>query len=222
TGKVTCTLYGHPGVAQMDAGRQVGRPAIWTGTPAAVTLKPGATAHAVLTVHNAGALCSKPQTSTYLNVIAPRPADRLPGPVPVARLSRHVGDARCPGQTRRRRAVLHLFLTAFPAPTALLPHYSCHGAGYPFRYRSRWIPQVPGPAQSPVSQQAGVVRCTGVTAQDAQQAVLLVVDAGGEPERVGAAGCRGTGQQAPQARLGERLAGGGIADLAGYLVRVAS
>ncbi len=34
-------------------------------------------------------------------------------------------------------------------------------------------------------------------AQDAQQAVLLVVDAGGEPERVGAAGCRGTGQQAP-------------------------
>ena len=57
-------------------------------------------------------------------------------------------------------------------------------------------------------------------AQDAQQAVLLVVDACGEPERVGAAGCRGTGQQAPQARLGERLAGGGVADLAGYLVRV--
>src|SRR5882672_4587090 len=56
--------------------------------------------------------------------------------------------------------------------------------------------------------------------QDAQQAVLLVVDAGGEPERVGATGCRGTGQQAPQARLGERLAGGGAADLAGYLVCV--
>jgi Protein of unknown function (DUF4232) len=26
TGKVTCTLYGHPGVAQMNAGRQAGRP----------------------------------------------------------------------------------------------------------------------------------------------------------------------------------------------------
>jgi hypothetical protein len=43
-------------------------------------------------------------------------------------------------------------------------------------------------------------------AQDARQAVRLVVDAGGEPERVGAAGCRGTGQQAQQAQLGERLA----------------
>jgi hypothetical protein len=51
----------------MNAGRQVGRPAIWTGTPATVTPKPGATAHAVLNVHNAGALCAKPQTSTYLH-----------------------------------------------------------------------------------------------------------------------------------------------------------
>jgi hypothetical protein len=33
-------------------------------------------------------------------------------------------------------------------------------------------------------------------AQYAQQAVLLVVDAGGEPEHVGAAGCRDTGQRA--------------------------
>ena len=47
TGKVTCTLYRHPAVAQMNADRQVGRPAIWTGTPATVALKPGGTAHAV-------------------------------------------------------------------------------------------------------------------------------------------------------------------------------
>jgi len=80
TGKVTCTLYGHPGVAQMDAGRQVGRPAIWTGTPATVMLKPGATAHAVLNVHDAGALCSKPQTSTYLSVIAPGQRLAFPDP----------------------------------------------------------------------------------------------------------------------------------------------
>ena len=66
----------------MNAGRQAGRPAIWTGTPATVTLRPGATVHAVLDVHDAGALCSKPQTSTYLNAHRPRPEDRLPGPVP--------------------------------------------------------------------------------------------------------------------------------------------
>jgi hypothetical protein len=54
--------------------------------------------------------------------------------------------------------------------------------------------------------------------QDAQQAVLLLVDASGEPERIGAAGRRRAGQQAPQARLGERLAGGLDADLAGDMV----
>jgi Protein of unknown function (DUF4232) len=70
-GTATCTLYGHPGVAQMNMGRQVGLPAIWVGTPVTVTLKPGATAHAVLNVHDAGAICAKPQTSTYLHVIAP-------------------------------------------------------------------------------------------------------------------------------------------------------
>ena len=120
TGKVTCTLHGHPGVAQMNAGRQVGRPAIWTGTPATVTLKPGATAHAVLNVHNAGALCAKPQTSTYLNVIAPGQRTRVSGPVPVSRLSRQVGDGGWPGKAGCRRAVLHHPLTALPAPAALL------------------------------------------------------------------------------------------------------
>ena len=80
TGKITCTLHGHPGVAQMNAGRQIGRPAIWTGTPATVTLKSGATAHAVLTVHDAGALCAKPQTSTYLSVIAPGQRTVFPDP----------------------------------------------------------------------------------------------------------------------------------------------
>ena len=64
----------------MNAGRQVGRPAIWTGRPAAVTLKPGATAHAVLNVHDAGALCSKPKTSAYLNVIAPGLRTAWPAP----------------------------------------------------------------------------------------------------------------------------------------------
>lgn len=90
TGKVTCTLHGHPGVAQMNAGRQVGRPAIWTGTPATVTLKPGATAHAVLNVRNAGALCAKPLIATSLSVIAP--GQRLAFPDPYQ-------SRACPGKS---------------------------------------------------------------------------------------------------------------------------
>jgi len=121
TGKVTCTLYGHPGVAQMDAGRQVGRPAIWTGNPATVTLTPGATAHAVLTVHNAGALCAQAPDLDVPERHRPGPAARVSGPIPVARLSRHVGDARQPREAGCRRAVLHHPLTALPAPAALLP-----------------------------------------------------------------------------------------------------
>jgi len=34
----------------------------------------------VLTVHNAGALCAKPQTSTYLSVIAPGQRLAFPDP----------------------------------------------------------------------------------------------------------------------------------------------
>jgi hypothetical protein len=40
----------------------------------------GATAHAVLNVHDAGALCAKPQTSTYLSVIAPGQRTAFPDP----------------------------------------------------------------------------------------------------------------------------------------------
>jgi len=78
TGTVTCTLYGHPGVAQENAGGQVGLPATWTGTPVTVTLKPGGTAHAVLDVREA--ICIKPQTSTYLRVIAPGLKTAWPDP----------------------------------------------------------------------------------------------------------------------------------------------
>jgi hypothetical protein len=80
SGTVTCTLYGHPGVAQMNNGTQVGLPATWTGTPATVTLKPGATAHAVLNVHDAGAECTNPQPTTSLNVIAPGQTTAFPDP----------------------------------------------------------------------------------------------------------------------------------------------
>ena len=77
----------------------------------------------------------------------------------------------------------------------------------------------PWPAR-PVSCRRGGPGAGGVLgAQDAEQAVLFVVDARGEPEGVGAAGYGGAGEQAPQARLGERLAGGGVLDLARDAVR---
>ncbi len=90
TGSVTCTLYGHPGVAQMNAGKQVGLPATWTGTPATVTLAPGATAHAVLNVHDAGAICASPQPATSLNVIAPGLTTAWPDPFQ---------SSACPGKS---------------------------------------------------------------------------------------------------------------------------
>src|SRR3984957_1260223 len=55
-------------------------------------------------------------------------------------------------------------------------------------------------------------------AQHAEQAVLLVVDARGEPEGVGAAVRRRTGQQAPQPWLSERLAGRRVHDVASDVV----
>ena len=79
TGKVACTLTVIPAWPRWTRAGRSGQP-VWTGTPAAVTLKPGATAHAVLTVHDAGALCAKPQTSTYLNVIAPGQRTAFPDP----------------------------------------------------------------------------------------------------------------------------------------------
>jgi hypothetical protein len=80
TGRVTCTLHGHPGVTQMYHGKQVGLPARWGGTPATVTLKPGATAHAVLNVTDAGILCSRPRPSDSLSVIAPGLKTAWPDP----------------------------------------------------------------------------------------------------------------------------------------------
>ena len=93
-------------------------------------------------VHNAGALCAKSQTSTYLSVIAP--GQRLAFPDPFQ-------SRACPGMSVMHVAPVRpgagvpsaplpdrLFGTGGPAP----PHYSCHGAGSPFRCRSRCIPQV--------------------------------------------------------------------------------
>jgi len=90
TGKVSCTLYGHPGVTQMYHGKQVGLPAKWGGRPATVTLRPGATAHAVLNVTDAGILCSGPRPSDSLSVIAPGLKTAWPDPFQ---------SSACPGKS---------------------------------------------------------------------------------------------------------------------------
>ena len=117
TGKVTCTLYGHPGVAQMNAGRQV--------AAGHLDRHPG-NRHAEARDDRARG-AERPQRRGALRQAVdldvperhrPGPADRVSGPVPVSRLSRQVGDAG------GRRAV-HTSLTAFgtggPAPALVLP-----------------------------------------------------------------------------------------------------
>ncbi|MGP0023076.1 MAG: DUF4232 domain-containing protein [Streptosporangiaceae bacterium] len=53
--RATCSLTGYPGVSALSrSGRQLGLPARWgTAKPKAVTLAPGATAHAVLAYSDA-------------------------------------------------------------------------------------------------------------------------------------------------------------------------
>jgi Protein of unknown function (DUF4232) len=68
-GRHTCTLFGYPGVSALNgSGQQVGRPASHSGVRHLVTLRPGGTAHAVLTVHEAGAFCPHPLNGATLQV----------------------------------------------------------------------------------------------------------------------------------------------------------
>jgi len=72
-GRRACTLYGYPGVSAFGAsGRRLGTPATRnTGSPGVVTLTPGATAHALLGIHDAGALCAHPASAQGLRVYPP-------------------------------------------------------------------------------------------------------------------------------------------------------
>ena len=69
-GRHTCTLFGYPGVSPANShGHQVGVPASHSGIRHTVTLKPGATAHAALTVKDPG--CAHPVTPSRLKVFPP-------------------------------------------------------------------------------------------------------------------------------------------------------
>lgn len=72
-GHQACTLNGYPGVSGYgSSGAQVGPAATRnTGAHGTVTLAPGATAHAILRVVDAGALCSAPVTAAGLKVFPP-------------------------------------------------------------------------------------------------------------------------------------------------------
>jgi uncharacterized protein DUF4232 len=68
-----CTLNGFPGVSAVgNGGGQVGPPASRNGQHhGMVTLAPGATAHAILRVVDAGALCAHPVSAAGLKVFPP-------------------------------------------------------------------------------------------------------------------------------------------------------
>jgi hypothetical protein len=71
-GHTTCSLFGYPGVSELNIhGRQVGLPARHSGAKILVTLRPGGTAHFVLDVTDAGAVCRHPVNGSTLQVFPP-------------------------------------------------------------------------------------------------------------------------------------------------------
>lgn len=72
-GNSVCSLNGFPGVsARGNGGGQIGPAASRNGQPhGTVVLGRGATAHAILRVLDAGAVCSSPVTATSLKVFPP-------------------------------------------------------------------------------------------------------------------------------------------------------
>lgn len=71
-GHTTCSFFGYPGVSALDIhGHQVGLAATHSGAKVSVTLTPGATAHFVLRVVDAGAVCAHPVNAVVLRVFGP-------------------------------------------------------------------------------------------------------------------------------------------------------
>ena len=71
-GHTTCTFFGYPGVSALDIhGHEVGKPASHKGAKVSSTLAPGATAHFILRVVDAGAVCNNPVHAVVLRVFGP-------------------------------------------------------------------------------------------------------------------------------------------------------
>lgn len=65
-GRHACSLHGAPGVAVDSSGHLIGGKVPASGKRPLVTLKPGATAHFTLIIHDAGAACSHPVNGAVL------------------------------------------------------------------------------------------------------------------------------------------------------------
>jgi hypothetical protein len=71
-GHSTCSFFGYPGVsADGPGGHEVGLPATHSGGKLLVVLAPGETAHVVLRVTDAGAICAHPHNAVALRIFAP-------------------------------------------------------------------------------------------------------------------------------------------------------
>jgi Domain of unknown function (DUF4232) len=72
-GHSSCTLYGFPGVSALGSGgHRVGQPgARINGPHSTVTLAPRGTAHAILAIADAGAICSAPVSADAVSVYPP-------------------------------------------------------------------------------------------------------------------------------------------------------
>ena len=83
TSQSPCTLFGFPGVSAVRPnGHQVGVPASRSGHHSLVTLLPGGTAHAILQVTDAGAVCAHPVKAAGVKVYPP--GQTVAQPVPLA------------------------------------------------------------------------------------------------------------------------------------------
>jgi hypothetical protein len=72
-GHSTCTFFGYPGVSALNShGIEVGKPASHAGAKITVTLAPGATAHFVLAITDASAVCGNHAVhATQIRVFPP-------------------------------------------------------------------------------------------------------------------------------------------------------
>jgi hypothetical protein len=72
TGRHACTLRGVPGVAAvLGSGHLVGSEVPGSHNGPLITLRPGATAHVALTVHEAGALCPSHEVTAQVFIYLP-------------------------------------------------------------------------------------------------------------------------------------------------------
>ncbi len=98
-GHQACTLHGYPSVWAVSlSGQQIGKPASHRGVPSTVTLRPGATSHAVLGVVDTGALCGGPGVAAEGLRVVP-PGETLPEPAGEADEAENFPLQVCPHQS---------------------------------------------------------------------------------------------------------------------------